>query len=176
MTDIQKLRQYLQLQGIDDTTYTDEQLSLMISQATAFIGDEYVTPQEKEDYVRHFEGMTYMTDFYPVNVESVVVTVDDEEVTPHKITEEGLVYFENQVQGELLCTYLQAVDESIVEQAVNGVIMYSIRDSTGGNMKSINEGDISITYDTDNGMSTSSQISHLVDSLRQKFKARVRLI
>lgn len=176
MTDITTLREYLQLRGIDDTAYTDEQLQLLISQATAYIGEDFVNPTTHEDYLRHYEGTRYMTDYYPVDVSSCVVLVDGEEVTPHKITEEGIIYFENHIQGELLCTYVQAIDETAIEQALFGVIGYMIADTTGGNMKSINEGDISITYDTDNNLSTSSQISHLIESLRNKYKARVRLI
>jgi len=176
MTDIEALRQFLQVYNIDDTEYTDEQLSLLISQAGTLIGDEYTQGATHEDYTRKWEGTTYMTDFYPIDVDSVCVVVDDEEVQPHKITEEGLIYFENHIQGEFVCTYTQAINTATLDKAIMGLVMYMIRDMNDRNLKSINEGDISITYNTDSDMSTHSQISNLIQNIRNKYKARVRLI
>lgn len=176
MTDINKLRQFLQVYNIDDTEYTDDQLQLMISQASSIIGDEFVSENNREDYVRNFEGTEYMTDFYPVLVDSVVVTVNTEEVTPHKITEEGIIYFTNHVQGEFSCSYVQAISSDEIEQTMFSVVMYMIREQNAGNIRSINEGDVSVTYDTDNTMSMGNQINNLIEQLRGKYKARVRLI
>lgn len=173
---VEELRELLQVYDIDDSRYTDEQLMMMISQARACVGTEYIEPKSCEDYVRDFVGGYYMTDFYPILADSVVVTIDDEVVIPDKITEEGIIYFENQQRGKLSCSYVQDFSSDDITSVILPVTMYMIRDITGGNLSSINEGDISISYDNTSAMSTSSMIQNLVTRLQNKYKARVRLL
>jgi hypothetical protein len=177
MTEIvDELRELLVLYDIADSEYTDEQLEMMISQARACIGTEYTEASDHEDYVRDFCGDYYLTDYYPVDVDSVRVTIDDEIVFPEKITSEGIIYFTNQQRGKLSCTYVQDFSSYDIKEVILPLTMYMIRDKNGGNMRSINEGDISITYDNDSQLSTSNMISQLVQKLQNKYKARVRLL
>lgn len=177
MTETEQLRALLEVYGIDDTQYTDAQLELMIQQAKNAVSADVANETTHEDYHRHFAGTVYMTDYYPVDVESLEITVDGEVVVPRRITHDGLVYFDNLMQGELVCTYSQAFDEGDVESTIIPLAMYMIRDKEGGNQSSIKEGDITVSFDTDSPSSTNAQISHLVSSLRAKYnKARVRLI
>ena len=174
MTEISDLRELLQVYGIDDSQYTDTQLQLLLKQARAFIGD--VTPTEHTDYVERFNGKRYMTQFYPVGVESVTVTVEGESITPHYISEDGIIYFDKIVNGELQCTYTQQLSEEDISSAVIPLTVYMIKDNMGGNMSSITEGDVSVSFDNNSTVSTSNQINRLIESLRQKYKARVVLL
>lgn len=177
MTEIvDELRALLELYNIDDSQYTDEQLEMMISQARACIGTEYTEASDHEDYVRDFCGDYYLTEYYPIDIESVRVTIDDERVFPDKITSEGIIYFENEHRGKLSCTYVQDFSSDDIKDVILPVAMYMIRDKNGGNMRSINEGDISITYENDSQLSTSNMIASLVQKLQNKYKARVRLL
>lgn len=174
MTEISDLRELLQVYGIDDSQYTDTQLQLLLKQARTFIGN--ATPENREDYVDQYHGKKYMTQYYPVSVDSVNVTVGGESVTPHHITEEGIIYFDNIVNGELSCTYTQQLSEEDISGAVLPLVVYMIQDQNGGNMSSITEGDVSVSFDNNSTVSTSNQINRLIESLRQKYKARVVLL
>ncbi len=177
MTEIvDELRALLQLYKIDDTMYTDDDLMLMITQARACIGTEFVEATEHEDYVHDFCGNRYITHYYPVVVDGVRITIDDERVFPDKITTEGIIYFENECRGKLSCTYVQDFSSDDITNVILPLAMYMIRDQNGGNTRSINEGDISITYDNDSQISTGNMIASLVQKLQNKYKARVRLL
>jgi hypothetical protein len=127
MTEISDLRELLQVYGIDDSQYTDTQLQLLLKQARTYIGD--VTPTSHTDYVERFNGKRYMTQFYPVGVESVTVTVEGESITPHYISEDGIIYFDKIVTGELRCTYTQQLNEEDISSAVIPLAMYMIKDA-----------------------------------------------
>jgi hypothetical protein len=170
------LRELLQLYGIDDTTYSDEQLELIIRQARAYIGEEFVEPTTHEDYVEHFRGKTYMTSYYPVDVDSVTVICEEEVVIPNKITSSGLVYFTHHIQGRLTVSYTQELTSTDIRDTILPIAVYMIRDIRGENLSSITEGDVSVSYDNTNTMSTSGMIQNLVTQLRNKYKARVRLL
>lgn len=176
-TTIEQLRETLNVYGVDDSQYTDEQLEVFITQAKELVGSEYVEKVEHEDYVEDICCKRYMTNYYPVVVDSVVVLVDGVEVTPHKITEDGIIYFDEIVEGEFSCTYNQGISEGEVSSAIVTLSMYLIRDKTGqGTLSSIQEGDLKVTYATDNILSAGNRISQLVNNIRNKYKARVRLL
>jgi hypothetical protein len=174
MTEISDLRELLQVYGIDDSQYTDTQLQLLLKQARTYIGD--VTPTSHTDYVERFNGKRYMTQYYPVGVDSVTILVDEESITPKYITEEGIIYFDNMVTGELRCTYTQQLSEEEISDAILPLTVYMIKDNIGGNMSSITEGDVSVSFDNNSTVSTSNQINRLIESLRNKYKSRVVLL
>lgn len=177
MTEITDLRALLEVYGIDDTEYTDTQLEIILNQAKTYIGKEFVEGSTHEDYLRIYEGSVYMTNYYPIDVETVEIIVEGVEVTPRKITHEGIIYFEDVLHGELSCSYTQELSDEDIESTVLPLAMYLIRDQNGGGtMSSIHEGDLQISYDTTTSLSTNAQIHHLVQSLRDKYKARVRLL
>lgn len=177
MTLISDLRSTLQLYGIDDTQYTDAQLQIFIDNAKSVIGEDYVNSTEHEDYVEKISCRKYMTNYYPVVVDSVVVIVDGEQVTAKKITTDGIIYFDEQVNGEFTCTYLQGIDTTLVDEAIVNISLYMIQEQSGnGAISSINEGDISVSYDTNSIATSSNRISQMLNDIRGKYKARVRLI
>lgn len=174
--DIEELRKLLRLYKIDDTQFTDEDLELLISQAKTLIGKEFIEDANREDYVEHLSSKRYMTDYYPILVDSVQVFVDDEEVIPRRITENGILYFEKNVNGEFLCTYTQGFERSSIDEAIKSIVMYMIQEQDNQNISSISEGDVSVSYNTDDLMSSSTKLNELIESIRNKFRARVRLL
>ena len=177
MDEVEELRLLLQMYGIDDSMYDDNELQMWISQARSFVGNEFVQETEYEDYQRDFNSDMYMTRAYPISVSSVHVLVDDEGVIPMKITSNGVIYFNNRQHGAISVTYSVEYTEEDVKNVILPVAMYMIRDKNGGNMSSITEGDVSVSYDNINDkLSTSNSIQQLINNLRMKYKARVRLL
>lgn len=177
MTIVEDLRQLLVANGIDDTQYTDEELTIFIDTAKTVIGLEYTESIAHEDYVEKIQCRKYMTNYYPIAPDSVCVLVDGEEVTAKKITKEGIIYFYEIIDGEFSCTYLQAIDTDLIDYATRLLSLYTIQEKEGtGAVSSIAEGDISISYDTNSSASNSNRVARIVDSIRSKYKARVRLL
>ena len=178
MIDIQTLRTQLQAVGVEDSQYTDEQLQAIIENARSVLGD-CVEERTHEDYLRHFSNDVYTTNYYPINVDDVEVTCDDKAVQVDKITKEGVIYFTNTERGSLRVVYVQAIDTSIVDNVVSQLVVYMIQQKQAGNIEgisSINEGDISISYDTNSTLRSDALVQKLIDDLRNSYKARVRLL
>lgn len=178
MIDIQTLRTQLQAVGVDDSQYTDEQLQAIIENARSVLGD-CVEERTHEDYVRHFSNDVYTTNYYPILTDDVEVTCDDKAVQVDKITKEGVIYFTNNERGSLRVVYVQAIDTSIVDNTVSQLVVYMIQQKNGINdagLSSINEGDISISYDTNSSLRSDALVQKLIDDLRNSYKARVRLL
>lgn len=170
------LRSLLRNHNIPCDEYTDEQLGAYIDEAKLLLNTPYSFDTTFTDYHDHFHGRVYLTDYYPLlSTSDVVVKVDDIVVTPRRITNDGRVFLEKCVDGSLECTYTVGLSDDDIINTILPVTMYIIQASNGtGDISSVNEGDLSVSYDTSNGYN--AEVNKLVQQLKNKYRARVRII
>ena len=173
MTLNEDLLNLLTLHGIDTTKYTETMLSSLILEAKSLINTSYVYDSQESDYVDSFYGNKYLTDNYPLK-EVTSLLVNGEEVTPRKVTHNGIIYFEGYISGTLEVEYVVGLDNSDFENTVLPICLYIAKDNEGKNVASISEGDVSISYHTNGNSAT--MIDTLITNIRNKYGARVRLL
>jgi len=176
LTDVETLRKLIEAEGISTEDITDETLQTYIDKATSLAD---IPSGSKEDYVRRFKGDTYVTDFYPLlplsDEDKVILTIDDEVVVPdHVSLDEGIIYLDKPVRGKLSCTYEYGLSEEDVTKYILPIACSLYKDNKGGNVSSITEGDITISYDRTGTISAGTD--SLIAELRNKYNARVKFI
>jgi len=174
--DISSLRSLLASNGMNPDNYTSEQLTGMIQQAVTLIGDEYVQGYNEVDYDYDYHGSIYLTALYPIITDDVTVTLDDVDVTNkiQSITNDGVIKFSEDLHGLLKITYTNGVDTNVIKQYVLLASMNLLKSTTGGIISSINEGDVSISYDTSSITATS--LDGIITTVHNMFGARVSMI
>lgn len=170
MSILEDLRAMLIAHNIDVTAYTDQILNSFISEARLLVGEDFMFDHTVEEYDPNFDDDCIMVGDYPVKEGTVVVTLDDEVITPTKITSEGIIYLPSRVNGHLSVRYTVGLSGEDINQYLLPIVVYMIREKEGQNISSINEGDISISYDTSNGVNT--QMSQLIQDLKHKYSGR----
>lgn len=157
--------------------YTDNQLAGMIQQAVTLIGEDYITGRVEVDYDYNFTGNLYSTAEYPVEPEGVTVTLDDQDITTSvkSVTREGVIQFTGEQNGVLRVEYTVGLTSDVSEGFVNLATLYLIRGNTSmGDVASINEGDVSVSYNT--STSTRNSLDSVISEIHNQFGARVRMI
>lgn len=174
---IENLREMLTSRGINAEEYTEAQLSSMIQQAVTLIGEEYVSSRTEVDYDYTFTGDIYLTAEYPITPEAVTVTLDDVDITDSikSITKEGVIHFNEDHDGVLRVEYNVGLTSDVVQDSILLAAMYLLGDSAHmGNISSINEGDVSISYDRTNN--TANSLDGVINNVHKQFGARVKMI
>lgn len=174
---IQSLREMLTSRGIKEEEYTDAQLTSMIQQAVTIIGEEYVSSRNEIDYDYTFNGDIYLTAEYPITPGQVTAAIDDVDITSDikSITREGVIQFKKDHDGVLRVEYNVGLTSDIVQESILLAAMYITADSDhAGNISSINEGDVSISYDR--STNTSNSLDGIVKDIHNQFGARVKMI
>ena len=176
MSIVDDLRAMLVAHGIDATQYTDSMLESFIFEAKVLVDAPFVFDTVHEDYNPQFRGDVFMTDNYPVLDDEVLrVTIDDLVVTPEHITHEGIIYLDKTYQGKLKCTYNVGLNGDDIQSYLLPLVVSMIQEKEGLNLSSITEGDVSISYNN-SGTGYSSQVSQLVQALKNKYSGRVAFI
>lgn len=173
MTLYDDIRNSLQAHGVT-TTYTDQQLAQLVSEAKSLVNSPITGTSQETDYVPDFTGNTYLTDYYPVIRGSVTLLVNGENVTPRRVTPDGRIYLPNGMIGELECTYTTGLDTTTLNSYLVPIVVGMITGNENQNLASISEGDVSISYRSEG--STSADLDQLVANLRGLYGARVRLL
>lgn len=172
MTLIEDLQDLLTLHGIDTSKYTPTMLNALILEAKTLIGADYVYDSQYTDYKDTFHGTRYMTEKYPVK-EVTSITVNDEEIIPRKITHNGIIYFDGYITGGLEVEYIVGLDDNDYEKTILPICLYIAKQNEGQNVSSVQEGDVNVSYDTG---SNQAMIDTLINNIRGKYGARVRLL
>lgn len=176
MSMVDDLRNMLIAHGIDGEKYTDTMLESIITEARLLVDEPYMFDTESEDYTPDFCDDIYMTEDYPVIPESLHFVVDGEEVTPRKVTSEGIVYLPGRVSGELTCTYTVGLGSDDIQQYMLPICVSIVKDSEGQNVAGVTEGDVSTTYYMNYGNTDTTSIDSLVMKIRNKYSGRVCFI
>ena len=178
-TAIETLRTLLQANKIT-TTYTDEELEAIITQALLLVNAPYTTDNTYNDYVHTFNGTSYITQYYPLKTishDDIIVTLDDVNVNEYisNLTRDGIIYFDRPLRGRLNITYTVGLDTNDINNYIVPIALYLIKDNEGMNMNSVQEGDVTVNY-SNMATSTCAGIDALIGNLRNRYGARVRLI
>jgi hypothetical protein len=170
---IDQLRNMLLAHDIT-TDYSEDTLSSFIDEAKLLVGEDFVVSRPVEEFFPQFHDDSVLLSDYPVVVDSVEVTCDDVTVTPTHVTVEGVVYFPEKQCGRLLVQYTVGLGTEDMEKYILPITVHLIMEKEGKNISSISEGDISVSYDTNNTLN--AQVTTLIQELKNKYSGRVCLL
>lgn len=176
MTIYETIRNMLISNGIA-TTYSDAELDSFILEAKLLVDAPFVNDAVYEDYVDRFSSDKYMIRHYPLKEsDDFNVLIDDKDITNNvrKITSNGIIYFDKKYTGSLTVSYVCGLNTTAINDYLIPIIVYLIKDKEGKNISSISEGDVSVSYN--NSSNTSLTLDSLVNRLRKKYGARLRLL
>lgn len=174
---IDTLRTMLETMGIQADEYTDTQLASIIQQACTLIGEEYTTPRSEVDYDYDFKGDLYLTAEYPILATGLEVYVDERDITSSikSITNEGVIHLHEEHEGVLRVTYTVGLASDVVQEYILLAAMYLTADNSHkGNIGSIQEGDVTVSYNT--AGNTYNSLDSVIRGIHGLFGARVKLI
>jgi hypothetical protein len=174
---IETLRTMLETIGIQADEYTDTQLAGMIQNAATLIGEEYTTPRSEVDYDYDFHGDLYLTAEYPILARDLQIQLDERDITEsiQSITNEGVIHFKEKQDGVLRVTYNVGLAGDVVQEYILLAAMYLAADNSHkGNISSITEGDVSISYNTTSN--TYNSLDSVIRGIHEMFGARVKMI
>lgn len=177
--EITQLRSLLQANGLDDTTLTDEQLCQLIQQSVTLIGEDYVTGSTEVEYDYDFNGDMYMTMSYPIIADEVTVKLDGLDIPVEDIlhiTSEGVIRFRRELEGLLEVHYRNGLPGSTMTEYLLLATLHLIRGGVNGtgNISSITEGDVNVSYD--NTTNSSNSLNGVITAIHGLYGARVRMI
>lgn len=185
MIDIPKLRTLLKFEGISLEDYTDDELKILVESKTreleGLLGLD-VNPVHRRDHISNFAGEVIRLDFYPV-YDFNSILVDDECLCPNQYrvdTRLGLVYLNKFTRGNVEIKYISGLPEEFLNTTISPLIKdmvtYSLTYNQwgmGGPVSSIKEGDVSVNYDTNNGLG--SRIANAIADIKSRYaSARIR--
>lgn len=173
---IHDLESQLKVNGLNSDDYTEEDLTVMLNNAVSVIGSQYVEGTLEHEKITLSEEDSITTLCYPVVVESVVLTLDNQDVSDKVdyITNEGIITFKKPLSGELRVEYLNCADGDVLEQYIVLVALHLLKAGAGKNLASITEGDVSISYNT--AGADAASLDRLVSDLHGMYGARVQLL
>ena len=154
--------------------YTNAQLDSFILEAKLLVDMPFMMNSVYEDYEAKYRGKVYYTHEYPILTNSVQLTIDGKRVPILNINNEGRIIFDKKHRGTLECKYTVGLSDDDINNYLIPIVVCLIEDAEGGNISSITEGDVSLSYDT-TGYSNRT-LDSLVNGLRNKYGARVRLV
>lgn len=174
MTIYDTLRDMLINHGVI-TEYTDAQLDNFILEAKLLIDTPFVNNSQIEEYKTDWTGDVYYTNEYPLIKSSVTVIINNTVIIPEHVTSDGIIYLDKTYTGDLKCTYTIGLSNEDITNYLLPIVVCLIEDKEGLNIASVGEGDINISYNNATGY-TSKTLDTLIQNLRDKYSARVRLI
>ncbi len=173
MSMVEDLRSMLIAHGIDATSYTDGMLESFILEAKVLVDEPFMFDEITEDYDPMFHDDVYITSNYPL-VEVMKLTINDKIVIPEYTSPDGILFLDKPYHGKLKCKYKVGLTNDDVQSYLLPIVVGMVQEKEGMNVASISEGDVSIGYDTANGYG--SQVSQLVQTLKNKYNGRVVFI
>ena len=174
---LEQLKASLHLNNIPIDKYSDDELMAVLSQAVTLIGASYVEGEVTSEYMPDFEGDTYITISYPILTDEVVCTVDGvvREDIVKSVSSTGIIRFQSDLSGDLEVTYTQGLPMDTINQYLVLVAVQILGKLNGtGTVSNINEGDVSVGYDTSG--TTRGSLDSLIMDVHNLFGARVRML
>lgn len=154
--------------------YTQAELDNYILEAKVLVDTPFMNDNVMEDYIKEWAGDVYCTKEYPLRNNTIELTINNTVITPVHVTYDGIIYLDKTYHGDLKCRYTVGLNNDDINSYVVPIVVCLIENIEGSNIASVNEGDVSISYD--NSTSTTRTLDNLVNNLRNKYGARVRLI
>ncbi len=166
MTLVADVQELLSNTGI---TVTSDYINAMLSNIMRIIGD-CTEPQAYEDYTPYFTGEVIICKSYPIlDTEDITVVIDDVAVTPkHVDYQNGIIYLnQSYTDSTLECSYTVGYTATEIQADLVPILVQAIKDNNGGNLASINEGDVSVSYNTTGTLSL--QLDNLIAGFKAKY-------
>lgn len=177
---VEELKKRLHLANVNYDEYNDNDLenliAITIENIEAITGLPIVNPRLVTEYKDKFHDKVYETDFYPL--QCCLVTIDGEEVEPHRIDyDRGVLYFKPKTIGELEVKYrIQYTDVTVLAGLITNMIILDIEsDTVHGTWNSVKEGDVSVTYGSGSG-GLSEKVDEALSDLKGYYTPRIRFI
>lgn len=175
MTLLTDLKKILEANGITD--YTDTQLEAFIDKARVLANIPGLTPHTEHDVVKDFTGDVYVTSFYPILDDAISLTINGEAVIPKLVEyDKGIIFLNNTINGLLQCTYTTGIPEEEFNVDLLPIVVQLVTDSSGKNISSITEGDVTVSYKTSSSGSDETSIDALIRNFRAKYDTMVRWV
>ena len=174
---ITNLKARFSVNGLPSEKWTDEELTALLTQSAAVIGTQYVQGELNTEYMYDYNGEVYTTICYPVRTDDITAHLDGEDITEHieHATTEGIITFEGVYTGKLCISYNNQADTETIDDYICLVAIEMLKNSSsGGNIASIQEGDVTVSYDTNS--TTRASLDTIANELRCMYGARVRLL
>ena len=170
------IKQYLQTQGIDTTNINDNTITGIYNTYLNYILQqtgiqvEPTTATYTDINETKFNNKNYILPTCPINsIEEIII--DNKKIpTTQYITnlESGIIRWKTQQEGDTLqVTYTTQIDEETIQlitATILDLIYYNLDTNPSKDIKTLKEGDISITYDSDN--STANKINKNLETLK----------
>lgn len=168
---------YLKSKNIDTTNlndpliteYYNTYLNYILTQTGLSLEPE--TKTINDVLINKFKNKNYLLYDYPID-ELISVQVDDKEITPTEYyldKTNGILRWKTIPIGEELqityTTILEPETISLITATLLDLIYYNLDTNPTKNITSLKEGDVSISYDTNN--STSTNIKNNLDKLKE---------
>lgn len=182
MITIAELRTILALNNIT-TTLTDAQLTVLynsIVNEIEAITDINITPQEYKEYVFSFSGVNLILNNYPIS--SITnLCINNTSINNSDYTldsESGIIYFKTPLEGMMYIKYTAGLTENEINKYINPLIkemfVYRLSSEYNNQVSTVKEGDVSVSYDTN--YTRSSKIQGQLESLKNRFNCRTRML
>ena len=183
MITVDELRLLLRLNGIDDSEYTDEDLQTLIDyyikMFDSLICFNYRIQRYNDFYPVDGRFDSLLLNHYPVT-RILTLTVDNNDHAKdireinHK---SGVVYFIRPLMGDVRISYCSGWTQRAIERYIIPVIVdliiYGIKYGDGGFISSITEGDVSVSFDTNNGL---LDVNQRIKDLNRRFCPKARML
>ncbi len=185
LIEVPKLRTLLKFEGINLDAFTDDELTVLIeskvNELSGLLGLD-VNPVHRKQHITRFKGDIIRLDFYPV-YDFNNIMVDGECLSPNKYRVDyslGLIYLEEFITGDIDVKYISGLDDDFLNNTIGplikDMITYTVTYNQwgmGGPVSSIKEGDVSVNYDTSNGLGT--RINNTIADIKSRYaSARIR--
>ena len=171
----EQIQQYLQTQGINIENITNEQLTNIYNTylnyilTTTGITIEPTTNTYTDINYNKFNNINYILPICPVKVESI--KIDNQTISPNTYIlneDHGIIRWKTRQQGDTLTiTYTSTPNDEtlqLIGATILDLIYYTLDTNPSKDIKTLKEGDISITYDSDNN--TSNKIKTNMETLK----------
>lgn len=185
LIDVESLKAQLDLEGISHDSYTDSNLTLLLTNIIKeIIGytNAPINPVNHKRIIKDFRSDRLELDYYPVaTIQSLQVGSKTLASTDYVLDESlGILYFDTELSGLLLCEYTCKCSDDTIENIINplvfDIVKYRLTSnfSTAGVMSAVKEGDVSVNYDT--STSLGNLIYGRMNNLKATYSVRIRVL
>lgn len=160
---VEDLKKQLELTQVDISTYSDEDLELLLTNTiNEIIGytNLPINPISHKQIVRNFNSTLFELDYYPIKEISSLrigskILSDDDYILDDTL---GILYFNTKGSGLLVVEYVSQLSNEFLSVNVTPLIVDIIRYrlsndfSVDGVRTSIKEGDVSVNFDSSSSL------------------------
>lgn len=180
MIDVDELRVVLRINGVDETTYSDDELNNLINFHTGLFNTlicfNYNLTEYEEYYPVSESTRSLLINHYPIQSLSTLKIGDKDYTSNIKYLDKkpGIIYFKEPLTDDVSITYMSGFDETQVNELIKPLILdlivYGVKYGVGGVISSLSEGDVSVSYDT------SMSIQSRINDLNKRYCVKARMI